>query len=123
MITRGHMYALAELARLAVKHKGNRAAITAELEADKEWARFCARHGLPRNTERPPATAIHPDDLARRDEALYQAWTIIANAYVDAAPGPATGWDAAPAEWRAAAERWRDEQFHPLLAESQERQP
>ncbi len=58
------------------------------------------------------------DALARRDEALYQAWAIIANAYVDASPGPETGWDAAPAEWRQAAERWRDEQFHPLLAES-----
>lgn len=60
------------------------------------------------------------DALARRDEALYQAWTIIANAYVNAAPPPANGWAAAPAEWRQAAERWRDEQLHPLLAESQE---
>lgn len=43
---------LTELAALTIKHKGNRAAITAQLEADKEWARFCARHGLPRGTPR-----------------------------------------------------------------------
>lgn len=56
-----------------------------------------------------------------RDQALYTAWTIIANAYVNASPGPETGWAAAPAEWREAAERWRDEQFHPLLGDGGER--
>lgn len=64
------------------------------------------------------ALAYCADSITRRGDALYQAWALIANAYVDASPGPETGWDAAPAEWRQAAERWRDEQFLPLLAES-----
>ena len=72
MITRNHLAGLAELARLAVKHKGNRAAITAELEADKEWARFYARHGLPRSTERGalPATIKLTDD----DQDMLDRW-------------------------------------------------
>lgn len=52
--------------------------------------------------------------IEQRNDALYVAWTIIANAYVDADHSK-NGWDAAPAEWREAAERWRDEQFHPLI--------
>jgi hypothetical protein len=41
-------------------------------------------------------------------DALHTAWGIIANAYEG-------NWDEAPEEWRAAAIRWRDEEFHPLL--------
>lgn len=39
---------------------------------------------------------------------------------MNASPGPETGWAAAPAEWRQAAERWRDEQFHPLIGATDE---
>lgn len=41
---------MSDILPLVIKHKGNRAAITAHLNAEREWARFCARHGLPRNT-------------------------------------------------------------------------
>lgn len=41
-------------------------------------------------------------------DALYEAWTIIANAYEG-------DWSRAQDEWRQAAERWRDEKFHLLL--------
>jgi hypothetical protein len=53
-----------------------------------------------------------PDPTGDSDgmmDALYKAWVVIANA---------RDWlldDAQAAEWRAAAERWRDNQFHPLL--------
>ena len=38
------------------------------------------------------------------------AWGLIANAYRG-------DWDSAPPDWKKAAERWRDEHWHPLLAE------
>lgn len=46
-------------------------------------------------------------------DALMTAWAIIANAWEG-------DWSQAPDEWRAAAERWRDEDFHPLLDALQE---
>ncbi len=51
---RDYATGLAHGARLLLKHRGDLTAVQADLDADKEWARFCARHGLPRNTERPP---------------------------------------------------------------------
>lgn len=48
------------------------------------------------------------DDRGPELDALYTAWTIIANAHEG-------DWSKATPEWRAAAERWRDEMFHPLL--------
>ena len=42
-------------------------------------------------------------------ESLEMAWSIIANAY-------GGEWESAPTEWREAAERWRDEHWHPALA-------
>ena len=39
---------------------------------------------------------------------LELAWVIIANAYEG-------GWNKARPEWREAAERWRDEIWHPAL--------
>lgn len=42
---------------------------------------------------------------------LEAAWTIIANAY-------GGNWESAPDDWRVAAERWRDEVWHPALAAS-----
>lgn len=52
-------------------------------------------------------------DAARADahrcmDALYYAWTIIANAHEG-------DWHRAQDEWHQAAERWRDKHFHPLL--------
>lgn len=38
---------------LVLKHNGNRSAIAAELEAERDWARFCAAHGLPRRNDAP----------------------------------------------------------------------
>jgi hypothetical protein len=44
-------------------------------------------------------------------DALYQAWTIIANA-------SGGDWSQQSDEWQEAAKRWRDEVFHPLLGGS-----
>lgn len=55
-----------ELARLAIRHRGNTAAIAAALQEEREWARFCARHGLPRHTD--PAT------LDEYDRYLLERW-------------------------------------------------
>ena len=41
-------------------------------------------------------------------EALELAWGLIANAY-------GGDWDSAPTDWKEAAERWRDEQWHEAL--------
>lgn len=41
-------------------------------------------------------------------DELEAAWVIIANAY-------GGNWASAPDDWRAAAERWRDEVWHPAL--------
>lgn len=35
-----------ELVQLLAKHRGDLSAVQADLEADREWARFRARHGL-----------------------------------------------------------------------------
>jgi hypothetical protein len=44
-------------------------------------------------------------------DALYQAWTIIANV-------SGGDWSQQSDEWQEAAKRWRDEVFHPLLGGS-----
>jgi hypothetical protein len=64
-------------------------------------------------------------ETAREDEALdaggrwgdlaYSAWVIIANAHEG-------DWNAAPPDWRKAAERWRD-RFHEMLADPGMRLP
>ncbi len=46
-----------------------------------------------------------PESLA----ALEAAWALIANA-------GGGDWETQTPEWRAAAERWRDEHWHPALA-------
>jgi len=43
-----------------------------------------------------------------KDRAIELAWGLIANAY-------GGDWDSATPEWKEAAERWRDEHWHPLL--------
>lgn len=50
---------------------------------------------------------MHPE-TARLMDAMELAWGVIANAH-------GGNWDEAAAEWRAAAERWRDEHWHPAL--------
>lgn len=42
-----------------------------------------------------------PNEPNIDDDLLYQAWTIIANAYEG-------DWDAASPQWKGAAEGWRD---------------
>jgi len=44
----------------------------------------------------------------RRLDALELAWGLIANAY-------GGNWNEALYDWRQAAQRWRDEQWHPIL--------
>ena len=41
-------------------------------------------------------------------DALYWAWTLLANVSEG-------DWTKQPAEWQDAVVRWRDEAFHPLL--------
>lgn len=89
--------------------------LTARLRASNGFHATVASDGMPGVRVDMPLMREAADAIDLRNEALYVAWTIIANAYVNASPGPETGWDAAPAEWREAAERWRDEQFHPLV--------
>jgi hypothetical protein len=47
------------------------------------------------------------------DDALYMAWTIIANV-------SGGDWTKQTPEWQEAAVRWRDEMFHPTLADTKE---
>ena len=47
-------------------------------------------------------------DDCRHMEALELAWGLIANAH-------GGDWDSAPAHWKKAAERWRDEQWHEAI--------
>lgn len=57
------------------------------------------------------------EEQAKRDrvlDALYTAWTIIANA-------GRGDWHTESPEWEAAATRWRDEDFHPILQWSDRR--
>ena len=49
------------------------------------------------------------DAAERRLNAMEIAWGLIANAY-------GGDWYNAPDDWRKAAERWRDEYWHPELA-------
>lgn len=49
------------------------------------------------------------EEVVSRLGGIDWAWTIIANAF-------GGNWDQAPADWREAAERWRDEFYHPLLS-------
>jgi hypothetical protein len=65
--------------------------------------------GADRSTLVATMSAGYEPDCDAEMDALYTAWTIIANANEG-------NWDRATPEWRAAAERWRDEMFHPLLA-------
>ena len=48
------------------------------------------------------------------DDMVMTAWGIIANAGMKVG----TGWESQHPEWVEAAERWRDEMFHPWLDES-----
>lgn len=48
--------------------------------------------------------------MSECQDMLEQAWGIIANA-------GGGNWDNETPEWRRAAERWRDEVFHPYLHE------
>lgn len=41
-----YLGALAHGARLLVRHRGNLTQVQADLDREKEWARFRARHGL-----------------------------------------------------------------------------
>lgn len=47
-------------------------------------------------------------------DALYTAWTIIANVSEG-------DWTKQPKEWQEAAARWRDEMLHPALREEDPR--
>ncbi len=48
------------------------------------------------------------NETERLLEGMELAWGIIANAY-------GGDWSLAPQEWRRAAERWRDKEWHPAL--------
>jgi hypothetical protein len=51
--------------------------------------------------------------VSKHLEALELAWGLIANAY-------GGNWKLASPEWRGAAERWRDEHWHPVVEEQKE---
>ena len=51
--------------------------------------------------------------MDRKMEALELAWGLIANA-------GGGDWSNETPEWQEAAERWRDEYWHPLLGDNEE---
>lgn len=60
-----------------------------------------------RASEARPAD-VESERIAALMDALEYAWGIIANAY-------GGDWSLASADWRAAAEKWRDEHWHAAL--------
>jgi hypothetical protein len=54
---------------------------------------------------------LHSDTRGAVGDMLEMAWGIIANAYHG-------DWDSAPDEWREAAEKWRNEMYHPWLRDT-----
>jgi len=59
---------------------------------------------------------LKTDEIGTLMDALETAWTLITNAH-------GSDWSLAPKDWRDAAERWRDEQWHPALARYCESHP
>lgn len=49
------------------------------------------------------------------ENSMELAWGIIANAY-------GGDWENATPEWKEAAERWRDEHWHPFIATWEEKE-
>jgi hypothetical protein len=53
-----------------------------------------------------PVRILREEDAARMEEAINAAWVIVANAY-------GGDWTQASAEWKKAAEAWRDTYYNP----------
>lgn len=90
--------------------------VIGEMDPDADTLRFMVvehKRTADRIEELEGAIRAHRDhavgfEVHRLMDGMELAWVVIANSYEG-------NWDSAPAKWREAAERWRDEHWHPAL--------